>query len=87
MVETLDTKWFDVQIQFFQYATIPTTELKFELTPEFQFSAHHTWKKFRIKGRKKWTEQQIPPCTHTHITKILEISGKIFGLCTQYIPL
>jgi hypothetical protein len=37
MVETLDTKWFDVRIQFFQCATIPITELKFELNPEFQF--------------------------------------------------
>ena len=48
MVETLDTKLFEVRIQFFQYATIPITELKFELTPEFQFSAHHTWKSIVI---------------------------------------
>ena len=51
MVETLDTKWLMFEFSF-QYATIPITELKFELTPEFQFQ-----KKFGIEGRKKWTEQ------------------------------
>ena len=60
MVETLDTKWFDVRIQFFQYATIPITELKFELTPEFQFF-RKIWNR-----RKKEMDRAVDPTLHTH---------------------
>ena len=86
MVETLDTKWFDVRIQFFQCATIPITELKFELNPEFQFF----FRSFGTEGRKKWTRAVDPTLyTHTHITKIFRDIWEIFyiyfsGLCIYH---
>jgi hypothetical protein len=88
MVETLDTKWFDVRIQFFQCATIPITELKFELNPEFQFF----FRSFGTEGRKKWTRAVDPTLyTHTHITKIFRDIWEIFFIYyffwIMYIPL
>jgi len=71
MVETLDTKWFDVRIQFFQCATIPITELKFELNPEFQFFLG-VWN----RRKKEMDKSSRSHPVHTHITKILWISGK-----------
>jgi hypothetical protein len=68
MVETLDTKWFDVRIQFFQYATIPITELKFELTPEFQFFSTPYLKKLLViwNKRKKEMDRAVDPTLYTH---------------------
>jgi hypothetical protein len=59
MVETLDTKWLMFEFSF-QYATIPITELKFELTPEFQFF-RKIWNR-----RKKEMDRAVDPTLHTH---------------------
>ena len=68
MVETLDTKLLDVRIQFFQYATIPITELKFELTPRISVFQHTIPEKVIViwNKRKKEMDRAVDPTLYTH---------------------